>query len=181
MGLTELVFRASGRGLRLRTSPMTTAAYDGWGDWQVAEWLFFISFWRLAPTTASASTMSRHRFKTLWRQPRCRRGRCSTALAINEYEERLLTDICAYLRKLAPPGDRYRHNDLHLRDVPPDEPENAHSHLMAMTLSTSEVVPIVAGKLALGTYQSVLFLELDGPRQRSLFVQVTGEVISPSP
>jgi thiamine phosphate synthase YjbQ (UPF0047 family) len=52
---------------------------------------------------------------------------------------------------------------------------------MAMTLSTSEVVPIVAGKLALGTYQSVLFLELDGPRQRSLFVQVTGEVISPSP
>jgi secondary thiamine-phosphate synthase enzyme len=105
----------------------------------------------------------------------------TTALAINEYEERLLTDICAYLRKLAPPGDRYRHNDLHLRDVPPDEPENAHSHLMAMTLSTSEVVPIVAGKLALGTYQSVLFLELDGPRQRSMFVQVTGEVISPSP
>lgn len=104
----------------------------------------------------------------------------TTALAINEYEERLLTDIRAYLRKLAPPGDRYLHNDLHLRNVPPDEPENAHSHLMAITLSTSEVVPIVGGKLALGTYQSVLFLELDGPRQRSLLVQVTGEVISPS-
>ncbi|MEM9005978.1 MAG: secondary thiamine-phosphate synthase enzyme YjbQ [Cyanobacteria bacterium P01_F01_bin.86] len=99
----------------------------------------------------------------------------TTALAINEYEERLLTDIKTYLRKLAPPEDTYRHNDLHLRDVPPDEPENAHSHLMAMTLSTSEVVPIIAGQLALGTYQSVLFMELDGPRQRTVFVQVTGE------
>lgn len=98
----------------------------------------------------------------------------TTALAINEYEERLLTDIKAYLRKLAPPKDKYLHNDLHLRVVPPDEPENAHSHLMAMTLSTSEVVPIVEGKLALGTYQSVIFIELDGPRTRSLFLQVTG-------
>lgn len=99
----------------------------------------------------------------------------TTAIAINEYEERLLTDIKTYLRKLAPPEDKYLHNDLHLRVVPPDEPENAHSHLMAMTLSTSEVVPIAEGKLMLGTYQSVIFLELDGPRQRKLFVQVTGE------
>jgi secondary thiamine-phosphate synthase enzyme len=99
----------------------------------------------------------------------------TTALAINEYEERLLTDIKAYLRKLAPPGDKYLHNDLHLRDVPPDEPENAYSHLMAMTLSTSEVVPIVEGRLGLGTYQSVLFIELDGPRERTFLVQVKGE------
>ncbi|HEY9763854.1 MAG TPA: secondary thiamine-phosphate synthase enzyme YjbQ [Trichocoleus sp.] len=100
----------------------------------------------------------------------------TTALAINEYEERLLIDIQHYLQKLAPPADKYLHNDLHLRDVPPDEPENAHSHLMAMTLSTSEVIPIVAGKLALGTYQSVLFIELDGPRPRTLFIQVSGEL-----
>jgi len=99
----------------------------------------------------------------------------TTALAINEYEERLLTDIKTYLRKLAPPGDKYFHNDLHLRDVPPDEPENAQSHLMAMTLSTSEVVPIVEARLALGTYQSVLFIELDGPRERTFLVQVRGE------
>ncbi|MEL7350234.1 MAG: secondary thiamine-phosphate synthase enzyme YjbQ [Cyanobacteria bacterium P01_A01_bin.116] len=100
----------------------------------------------------------------------------TTALAINEYEERLLTDIKVYLRKLAPPQEKYLHNDLHLRIVPPDEPENAHSHLMAMTLSSSEVVPIVAGKLMLGTYQSVMLIELDGPRQRKLFVQLTGEL-----
>ncbi len=100
----------------------------------------------------------------------------TTALAINEYEERLLTDIQVYLRKLAPESDRYLHNDLHLRpNIPPDEPMNAHSHLMAMTMSTSEVIPIIDGKLALGTYQSVLFFELDGARNRTIFCQISGE------
>jgi secondary thiamine-phosphate synthase enzyme len=98
----------------------------------------------------------------------------TTALTINEYEERLLVDIQTYLQKLAPEGDRYLHNDLHLRVVPPDEPINAHSHLMAITLSTSEVIPVVAGQLALGTYQSVLFLDLDGPRTRQVLVQISG-------
>jgi secondary thiamine-phosphate synthase enzyme len=99
----------------------------------------------------------------------------TTALAINEYEERLLEDIKVYLRKLAPDCDRYLHNDLHLRIVPEDEPMNAHSHLMAMTLSTSEVIPIVDGKLGLGTWQSVLFFDLDGLRKRTLLVQISGE------
>jgi secondary thiamine-phosphate synthase enzyme len=99
----------------------------------------------------------------------------TTALAINENEERLLEDVKRYLGKLAPESEKYLHNDLHLRDVPPDEPMNAHSHLMAMTLSTSEVIPVVDGQLALGTWQSVLFFELDGSRKRTVFVQITGE------
>lgn len=98
----------------------------------------------------------------------------TTALAINEHEVRLLEDVKVFLQKLAPPGDRYLHNDLHLRDVPEDEPINAHSHLMAMMLSSSETIPLVEGKLALGTWQSVLFFDLDGPRQRTLFVQISG-------
>lgn len=99
----------------------------------------------------------------------------TTALTINEYEERLLEDLKVYLRKLAPETDKYLHNDLHLRDVPPDEPINAHSHLMAMTLSTSEVIPIIEGELGLGTWQSVLFCELDGPRTRMLSIQICGQ------
>lgn len=99
----------------------------------------------------------------------------TTALAINENEERLLKDVKVYLEKLVPPEAKYLHNDLHLRDVPDDEPMNAHSHIMAMMLSTSEVIPIVDGKLALGTWQSVLFFELDGPRKRTVFVQIWGE------
>lgn len=108
----------------------------------------------------------------------------TTALAINEDEPRLAKDIQVYLQKLAPEvelaiGDRrhrYWHNDLHLRpNLPPDEPENAHAHLMAITLSTSEVIPIIDGQLALGTYQSVLLFELDGPRKRTVLLQVSGE------
>lgn len=99
----------------------------------------------------------------------------TTALAINENEQRLLEDIKVFLKKLAPESERYLHNDLHLRDVPPDEPINAHSHLMAMMLSSSEVIPIVDGKLALGTWQSILFFELDGPRKRTVFCQISGD------
>jgi thiamine phosphate synthase YjbQ (UPF0047 family) len=46
---------------------------------------------------------------------------------------------------------------------------------MAMMLSTHETIPIVDEKLALGTWQSVLFFELDGPRKRTIFVQISGE------
>ncbi|BAU04291.1 secondary thiamine-phosphate synthase enzyme [Fischerella major NIES-592] len=100
----------------------------------------------------------------------------TTALAINEYEERLLTDIKVFLEKIAPESDHYLHNDLHLRkNIPLDEPMNAHSHLTAMILNNSEIIPIVNGKLALGTYQSVLFFELDGPRKRTVFCQISGE------
>jgi secondary thiamine-phosphate synthase enzyme len=99
----------------------------------------------------------------------------TTAIAINEDEERLLEDLKVYLKKLAPPTDKYLHNDLHLRkNLPPNEPINAHSHLLAMTLSTSEVIPIIDGKLALGTWQEILFCELDGPRNRTLLVQISG-------
>ncbi|MCT7957703.1 secondary thiamine-phosphate synthase enzyme YjbQ [Laspinema palackyanum] len=99
----------------------------------------------------------------------------TTALFINEYEERLLDDIKVYLEKLAPPDAKYLHNDLHLRVVPPDEPINGHSHLMAITLNNSEYIPIVEENLALGTWQSVMLIDLDGPRKRNLLIQICGE------
>lgn len=99
----------------------------------------------------------------------------TTALAINEYEVRLLEDLKTYFAQLAPPTAKYLHNDLHLRDVPPDEPENAHSHLIAMTLNNSETIPLIDGRLALGKWQSVLFFELDGSRRREILIQISGE------
>ena len=98
----------------------------------------------------------------------------TTALGINEYEERLLEDIKTHFAQFAPADRPYLHNDLHLRNVPPDEPKNAHSHLIALSLNNSETIPIVEGKLALGTYQSILFFELDGARKRRVLVQVCG-------
>lgn len=99
----------------------------------------------------------------------------TTALAINENEARLVDDVKAFLKRLIPPGDRYLHNDIHLRDCPPDEPENAHAHLAAMLLGSSETIPVVDGKPVLGQYQSVMLYELDGPRERQVSVQVMGE------
>ena len=99
----------------------------------------------------------------------------TTAITINENEQRLVEDVKAFLNRLIPPGDQYLHNDIALRDCPPDEPENAHSHLAAMLLGSSEVVALAAGALVLGQYQSVMLIELDGPRRRKVNVQVYGE------
>lgn len=99
----------------------------------------------------------------------------TTAIAINEHEPRLLEDVKAFLTRLIPPTDKYLHNDIALRNCPPDEPENAHSHLAAMLLGSSEVIALSGGELVLGQYQSVMLYELDGPRQRTVSVQVYGE------
>jgi len=99
----------------------------------------------------------------------------TTAISINENEQRLLDDVKTFLTRLIPPTDRYLHNDIALRDCPEDEPENAHSHLAAMLLGSSEVIALADGVLVLGQYQSVMLYELDGPRQRKVNVQVYGE------
>lgn len=99
----------------------------------------------------------------------------TTAIAINENEERLVEDVKTFLNRLIPPNDSYLHNVIALRDCPPDEPENAHSHLAAMLLGSSEVIALAEGELLLGQYQSVMLYELDGPRTRKVNVQVYGE------
>ncbi|MEW8066574.1 MAG: YjbQ family protein, partial [Candidatus Thiodiazotropha endolucinida] len=52
--------------------------------------------------------------------------------------------------------------------------ENAHAHLIAMMLGNSETVSLHDGALVLGRYQSILLLEMDGPRERACAVQVVG-------
>jgi secondary thiamine-phosphate synthase enzyme len=99
----------------------------------------------------------------------------TTAITINENEPRLIEDLRRFLGELAPAGRGYLHDDIHLRDCPPDEPRNAHAHLLAMLLGSSEVLPVVEGKLDLGTWQSVLLIDLDGPRARNISIQVCGE------
>ena len=97
------------------------------------------------------------------------------AVSVNENEQRLFDDIRDYYLKIAPPDASYKHNDLHLRvNIPPDEPENAHAHLIAMMLGNSETVPVHDGSLVLGRYQAILLREMDGPRKRKLAVQVFG-------
>jgi secondary thiamine-phosphate synthase enzyme len=98
----------------------------------------------------------------------------TTALAINEFESRLVDDIRQFLTRLAPPAAPYLHNDIHLRDCPEDEPENAHSHILAILLSSSEIIPVVNHELQLGKWQSLIMIELDGPRLRQVSIQLMG-------
>ena len=109
----------------------------------------------------------------------------TTAITINEMEGRLVDDIRQYLLKLAPPDYPYLHNDLHPRNGPPgwpggdeawraQEPVNAHSHLLTMILGSSESIPVSEGKLKMGTWQSCILAEMDGPRVRTVAVQISG-------
>ena len=102
-------------------------------------------------------------------------GLSAAQIAINENEARLIEDVKSFLNRLIPPDDRYLHNDIALRDCPEDEPENAHSHLAAMLLGSSEVIALTQGELVLGQYQTVMLYELDCPRQRKVSIQVYGE------
>lgn len=54
------------------------------------------------------------------------------------------------------------------------EPINAHSHLLSMVLGSSESIPVVDGKMMIGQWQSVLMVDLDGPRERTVGVQLMG-------
>jgi secondary thiamine-phosphate synthase enzyme len=98
----------------------------------------------------------------------------TTAITINESEARLREDVKDFFERLVPANDRYLHNDIHLRDCPPDEPENAHSHLIAMLLGNSESVALVGGELDLGQWQSIMLVELDGPRERTVGLRIMG-------
>ena len=97
----------------------------------------------------------------------------TAAIKINEAEELLIEDFKTMLARLCPAGERYHHNDMARRKPPiaPDERPNAHSHLMHLLLSTSEHILVVDGRLALGTWQRVFMVELDGPRDREVMIR----------
>ena len=86
----------------------------------------------------------------------------TSAIIINENEERLLEDFRLYLKKLAPKNAKYLHDDISLRDCPQNERLNGHSHIKALSLNSSEMIPIINGNIGLGRWQAVLFTELDG-------------------
>lgn len=89
----------------------------------------------------------------------------TTAVVVNEREGRLVADLLDWAARMAPEGAGYRHDGTD---------GNAHAHLRGVMMGASVTIPVSEGRLALGTWQSVLFVELDGPRQRTLHVQVVG-------
>ena len=96
----------------------------------------------------------------------------TASIFINENEKRLLDDINCFFKELAKEDRHYKHDDIEERDCPPDEHKNAPSHLKAMLFGPSQLIPIKDGKLRLGTWQSIMLAEFDGPRKRSIVISI---------
>ena len=92
-------------------------------------------------------------------------------LLINEFQGALLSDIKRFLEQMVARDADYMHNDPNHSDC---DRQNADSHLRAMLLGHSLTLQISGGEVVLGQWQRILMAELDGPRARSLRVQVFG-------
>ena len=89
----------------------------------------------------------------------------TAAVVINENADpNVCEDILEALGQLIPEG-RWRHDRID---------NNAAAHIKATILGPSETVPVRDGRLRLGTWQSLMLVELDGPRERSVIVEVRG-------
>jgi secondary thiamine-phosphate synthase enzyme len=87
----------------------------------------------------------------------------TAAVVINENDDMQIgQDLLEALDKMVPEGI-WRHDKID---------SNGAAHLKSAILGPSEIIPIHNGRLALGTWQSVLFVELDGPRDRKVVVTV---------
>ncbi|MBD3389596.1 YjbQ family protein [Candidatus Micrarchaeota archaeon] len=86
----------------------------------------------------------------------------TAAVLVNEFEPNLKQDIEELFSEIVPEVT-YRHDRID---------NNARAHLSASLAGTSVSIPLEGNHLALGTWQRVIFLELDGPRERKVCVQV---------
>ena len=94
----------------------------------------------------------------------------TAAITTTEFEPGLVNhDIKAAFEKIAPANGRYEHEETWHDD-------NGHSHVRASLLGPSLTVPIVDGKLTLGTWQQIILIDFDTrPRTRQAICQIVGE------
>jgi secondary thiamine-phosphate synthase enzyme len=86
-----------------------------------------------------------------------------------EYEPGLMKDLPKALQKIAPKGEYYNHHETWHDD-------NGHSHVRASLMGPGMSVPLKNGKIIHGTWQQIVFVELDtSPRNRNIIVQIVGE------
>jgi len=97
----------------------------------------------------------------------------TSAIFVNEWQDALLHDIRNHFENLVTREAYYRHNDPEWSDC---DRANADSHLRTLVLGGSLVLPVSDSDLVLGEWQSVILGEMDGPRERSVRIQVMGTV-----
>lgn len=94
----------------------------------------------------------------------------TAALSTTEFEPGLVKhDLAAAMERFAPRNGRYRHEETWHDD-------NGHSHVRATFTGSSLALPVVGGKVPLGTWQQVILIEYDTrPRNRTVVVTVVGD------
>jgi secondary thiamine-phosphate synthase enzyme len=95
----------------------------------------------------------------------------TTAVFINEWQDALLHDVKKFLEDLIEREDSGRHNDPDYSDC---ERRNAVSHLRGMVMGQTLCLQVRNSSVLLGTWQSIILAEFDGPRSRSVSIQVSG-------
>ena len=95
----------------------------------------------------------------------------TTAVFINEWQDALLHDVKSFLDQLVVRENGWRHNDPQFSDC---ERKNADSHLRGMMMGQSLCLQVRDSTVLLGTWQSIILAEFDGPRSRSMSIQVSG-------
>ncbi|HEX6896564.1 MAG TPA: secondary thiamine-phosphate synthase enzyme YjbQ [Bryobacteraceae bacterium] len=95
----------------------------------------------------------------------------TSAVFLNEWQDALLHDVRGFLERMVEREQYYRHNDPQHSDC---ERKNADSHLRGMLMGQTLCLQVRNASVLLGTWQSIIFAEFDGPRSRSLAVQVSG-------
>jgi secondary thiamine-phosphate synthase enzyme len=95
----------------------------------------------------------------------------TAGLILNEVQGALLSDMTDMFEQVIPSAVYYKHNDPQLSDC---DRRNADAHLRAVVVGHSVSIPIIDGRLKLGTWQNVLLTEFDGPNNRKVHVQIMG-------
>ena len=93
------------------------------------------------------------------------------SLFINEFQTALLTDIKRFLEQMVARDAEWLHNNPDHSDC---DRMNADSHLRALMLGHSLTLQVSGGEVVLGQWQRILMAELDGPRARTLRIQIWG-------
>jgi secondary thiamine-phosphate synthase enzyme len=90
----------------------------------------------------------------------------TVAVTTMEYEPGGVQDLQTLLEQLVPSSGSYEHNRL-------NHDTNAHAHLRAALIGPSEMIPVVGGRMVLGTWQQIVLIDFDDrPRTRTVTVQV---------
>lgn len=91
----------------------------------------------------------------------------TAAISTMEFEPGGVHDLREMVERLIPADGDYEHNRL-------NHDSNSHAHQRATVIGPSQAVPVIGGRLALGTWQQLVLLDFDDrPRERTVVVQVT--------